>query len=479
MKKIIIIIFMILNFCNNAFAQVTERKGNLLRIDFTKPEIDLCDTLWSWFDKREANTWYSDYARRILNRDGVGYIFGYESEFNDYINYANHESYYFYNSSTQTKKTYFGLGFPTDIIWEPYTSIYDKLYLVNEGMWFLFGVSGNCFIDYADSVHYFSWYSNNKPFFTDIIGKVNNNYLLAVKADSAFPPSYDYYIADLSNSPNVEFLTKVKLDYEYDYYHLPVRIQQINDSLFLMTNESSSSIFLAELKDTSLTPLKELKYNFASDWFVENNDIYFSSGKHLIKEEFDLVSQSFTNQEILYSDIKGSFSFDYQYLVMLTTDSLIVFDYKQKELKNCYDLNNIKHLDAFILNASFVYLQQIKTITDLEDQNKLPEQFSLSQNYPNPFNPSTTIEYTIPNVETGYIPSLQHVTLKIYDILGREVATLVNEEQLPGKYVVRFDVTQISNMRYDLPSGIYFYTLRVDDSSLRSELQTRKMVLTK
>ncbi|MBI1936507.1 MAG: T9SS type A sorting domain-containing protein [Ignavibacteriales bacterium] len=112
------------------------------------------------------------------------------------------------------------------------------------------------------------------------------------------------------------------------------------------------------------------------------------------------------------------------------------------------------------------------TFTDVELSSNLPNEFMLYQNYPNPFNPSTTIEYTIPSVETGYIPSLHHVTLKIYDILGREVAVLVNEEQMPGKHSVIFNVE--ANRRFALQSGIYFYTLQTDYFS-----QTKKMILTK
>ena len=75
----------------------------------------------------------------------------------------------------------------------------------------------------------------------------------------------------------------------------------------------------------------------------------------------------------------------------------------------------------------------------------VPEGFSLNQNYPNPFNPSTTIAYAIPQSTT--------VTLKVYDMLGREVATLVQADQVAGSYTVRFDGSSLS-------SGIYYYKLQ-------------------
>jgi hypothetical protein len=73
-----------------------------------------------------------------------------------------------------------------------------------------------------------------------------------------------------------------------------------------------------------------------------------------------------------------------------------------------------------------------------------PTIYKLSQNYPNPFNPSTTIEYQLP--VDG------HVSLKVYDLLGREVATLVNEQQTADYYKIKFDVG-------DIASGVYFYRL--------------------
>ena len=72
----------------------------------------------------------------------------------------------------------------------------------------------------------------------------------------------------------------------------------------------------------------------------------------------------------------------------------------------------------------------------------------MEQNYPNPFNPTTTIQYSIPNVASGF--SLSKVQLKIYDLLGREVVELVNENQSAGNYEVKFDAS-------NLTSGIYFY----------------------
>jgi len=88
-----------------------------------------------------------------------------------------------------------------------------------------------------------------------------------------------------------------------------------------------------------------------------------------------------------------------------------------------------------------------------------PIEFSLFQNYPNPFNPSTTINYSI--------PELSYVTLKIYDVLGNEITTLVHQEKPVGSYKVEFNGTE-------LPSGIYFYKL-----STNGFTETKKMLFMK
>jgi ligand-binding sensor domain-containing protein len=97
--------------------------------------------------------------------------------------------------------------------------------------------------------------------------------------------------------------------------------------------------------------------------------------------------------------------------------------------------------------------------TPIESQTFLPTEFALLQNYPNPFNPSTKIKYQVPRTE--------FITLKIYDILGNEVTTLVNEAKEPGEYEIDFNGSKLS-------SGVYFYTLRSG-----SFYDTKKFILMK
>jgi len=111
--------------------------------------------------------------------------------------------------------------------------------------------------------------------------------------------------------------------------------------------------------------------------------------------------------------------------------------------------------------SSIFEIMRLKwTIYFTADKPERVFNFRLEQNYPNPFNPSTIINYTIPNSD---VP--QNVTLKVYDMLGKVVATLVNKIQPAGNYTAEFSPEGLS-------SGVYFYTLRNGD-----KYESRKMML--
>jgi len=104
-------------------------------------------------------------------------------------------------------------------------------------------------------------------------------------------------------------------------------------------------------------------------------------------------------------------------------------------------------------------------VTDIESkQSKISKHYTLSQNYPNPFNPSTTIKYQIPaNVKS----ETANVKLIIFDVLGRQVASLLDENQKPGNYEVTWDA-------FGFSSGVYFYKFKAGNF-----VETKKMMLLK
>jgi hypothetical protein len=98
-------------------------------------------------------------------------------------------------------------------------------------------------------------------------------------------------------------------------------------------------------------------------------------------------------------------------------------------------------------------------ITDVENNEAIPTEFELAQNYPNPFNPSTKIEFSIPKAGL--------YAIRVYNILGQEVAIIANQDFAPGKYTFNFDASNLS-------SGIYFYKLVGENVNI-----TKKMMLLK
>ena len=116
------------------------------------------------------------------------------------------------------------------------------------------------------------------------------------------------------------------------------------------------------------------------------------------------------------------------------------------------------------LNGCIINGVQYGTITDVENKNNIIKNFKLNQNYPNPFNPTTQLSYQLP--KSGF------VNLTVYNIIGQEIATLVNKQQSTGSYEVKFDAS-------GLTSGIYFYKLHASTASGTSFVESKKMLLIK
>ncbi len=131
------------------------------------------------------------------------------------------------------------------------------------------------------------------------------------------------------------------------------------------------------------------------------------------------------------------------------------------------EINVLYYDDLLVGTGTGFYNHAADSQNDVNEEiNGRISQFQLYQNYPNPFNPATTIKYTIPSIN-GMVETRYSTSLRIYNILGEEIATLVNERQAPGSYSVQFDAS-------NLPSGTYFYTLRIGNFT-----QTKKMILLK
>ena len=143
-------------------------------------------------------------------------------------------------------------------------------------------------------------------------------------------------------------------------------------------------------------------------------------------------------------------------------ESWFWYNHREKVIALTYEDMNCATAHSFDKTAKAIaqgiadQLGITKTVVYVAEQQSFPTGFGLEQNYPNPFNPSTVINYQLPVVD--------HVELRIYDVLGREVATLVNEEQLSGKHSVTFNASSLS-------SGLYFYNLRAGNFTTTKKMQ--------
>ena len=173
-------------------------------------------------------------------------------------------------------------------------------------------------------------------------------------------------------------------------------------------------------------------------WFANQADEY---GKEFLEYAYNWISEADTNGYLQMPGGRKVSELGYNTLYRANTKS-----------ENCLIGRN--------LEETIMDLWTEEGTVDISNTT-LPEKFILNQNYPNPFNPTTTISYSLP--QSGF------VQLKVYDMLGCEVATLVNEEQSQGNYSVEFDASSVNRR---VTSGIYFYKIQVRDFT-----QTKKLIL--
>jgi hypothetical protein len=176
---------------------------------------------------------------------------------------------------------------------------------------------------------------------------------------------------------------------------------------------------------------------------------------YLLHSQFDLLSLA--QQKILFYNKLSLFDFD--------VEQDFLPDYNHVS-----EISVFSQIDSLPTKLVTEYIEKRLDILNYVPNDETPTKFELKQNYPNPFFKNaydkgiTTIEYSIPPSRSSFASVSDKVILKVYDVLGREVATLVNKEQVPGNYEVSFNAA-------NLPSGIYFYNLSVGNFT-----QTKKMM---
>jgi aminopeptidase N len=160
------------------------------------------------------------------------------------------------------------------------------------------------------------------------------------------------------------------------------------------------------------------------------------------------------------------FTMPIQIRINTTPGDTLVTIFNNKQTQD-YEIDVIGEPRAIVFDPNNYILKTVNVIATTADELTVPLEYELQQNFPNPFNPSTTIKYQI--------PGNSFVTLKVYDVLGNEIKTLVNEEKPAGSYEVEFSAlggSASGGNALNLASGIYLYRLQAGDYA-----ETKKMVL--
>ncbi|QQS35355.1 MAG: T9SS type A sorting domain-containing protein [Ignavibacteriales bacterium] len=225
------------------------------------------------------------------------------------------------------------------------------------------------------------------------------------------------------------------------------------DFIFL----DSSKVLALSNEVEGAYPMGELKFDILTSTidYSDGDSIYaivYGISNRTTKEIWAALAQ--TSRDFLFS---GDSAETWQFIPI--PDSLRMFDIEFADSVHGIAVGE----NGYILK----YIPQNSVDVDEYPGTNLPDEFKLEQNYPNPFNPTTTIKFTVGD---AYYASPTRVLLRVYDVLGNEIAKLVDEQKSPGIYQVEFASSVLKN----ISSGIYFYRLQAGSFS-----QTKKMVLLK
>ena len=236
--------------------------------------------------------------------------------------------------------------------------------------------------------------------------------------------------------------------------------------------------------DISLNAKPEALHGFYK-YLPQGNDLFYVRIK-LFADSVLIGEGSFKSEQLVNEFTKFVVNFEY-FSTDIPDIAIIEFTIDSSLVDNKLHQGSKWYLDSLTFGP----------LSDIGDEDKkFPLTFSLYQNYPNPFNPITKIKFTIPTLPVRQAGSPlnpspyqgegnreRFITLKVYDVLGNEIATLVKEEKPAGTYEIEFTAGQSGSAGLPvLPSGVYFYQLRAGDpksSSGQGFVETKKMILLK
>jgi hypothetical protein len=295
--------------------------------------------------------------------------------------------------------------------------------------------------------------------------KTNDNYIWASTHLGLYriDKSNDHTVKmDLTNELNTFGTPKIS-DIIFDENDIWVSFSGTENGGDLITGIIQINSLTLETERLKILPIGDYTQAFNS---LENSGNYLIvNGKEIQKiNKDDLSSEIFIEQQANQIIVKDNLLW-----AVINFDGVKVFDLNTKEEKyHIKESSGLLHnyvTDMFINNSnayfttyggiSILELSSLSGLTDRKEDKLLPENLELFDNYPNPFNPITAIKFSLPVSEK--------VQLIVYDLLGNEIATILNEEKTAGNYEVKFDGSALS-------SGIYFYVLRAGDKTMGKKM---------
>ena len=292
-------------------------------------------------------------------------------------------------------------------------------------------------------------FKNNAATLMRVFCTYNDKSLFVVNGNDYSPI---FYLEELRPNKVTELSSVIRMPENYKpYVGIP-----LNDSLYVLSDASCN---LYKLTGSSFIKVSTIG-NLMPKAFIKNK-LYYTYQNALYKRNFESSANSFDSEKkIMDIGYFTSLSNDGNYMPFLINDSIYVFSFLKDTLVYKSYVKNAAKIRAIYMDSTFLYLERLVDVVNVYNA-PLPQNFFLSQNYPNPFNPETTISYKL--------QAAGNVSLKVYDVLGREVATLVDEYKQAGTYNCQW---RIENG--ELPSGVYFYQLCAGNF-----VETKKLVLMK